>query len=50
MFHINVPEIGGSGDYTVSPAGDRIVVNTFIADPVVPPVEVVVNWPGLLKQ
>ena len=28
----------------------RIVVNTFISDPVVPPIDVVVNWPVLLKR
>ena len=50
LFHINVPAIAGSGDYTVSPDGDRIVVNTFIADPVVPPIEVVVNWQTMLKR
>ena len=50
LFHIDVPEIAGSGDYTVSADGERIVVNTFIADPVVPPIDVVVNWPGLLKK
>ncbi|HEU4935657.1 MAG TPA: hypothetical protein VFT39_04320 [Vicinamibacterales bacterium] len=50
LFHINVPDIVGSGDYTISPSGDRIVVNTFISDPVVPPIDVVVNWSGLLKR
>ena len=50
LFYINVPDIAGSGDYTVSPDGSRIVVNTFISDPVVPPIDVVVNWPALLKR
>jgi Tol biopolymer transport system component len=50
LFHVNVPDFIGSGDYTISPKGDRIVVNTFISDPVVPPIDVVVNWPVLLKR
>jgi Tol biopolymer transport system component len=50
LFHINVPDMFGSGDYTVSPEGDRFVVNTFIADSVVPPIDVVVPWTALLKR
>ena len=50
LFHISVPDLAGSGDYTVSPDGEHIVVNTFISDPVVPPIDVVVNWPALLKR
>jgi Tol biopolymer transport system component len=50
LFHLTVPDIIGNGDYSVSPDGTRLVVNTFIADPVVPPIDVVVNWPGLLKR
>jgi Tol biopolymer transport system component len=50
LFHISVPDFIGNGDYTVSPDGTRIVVNTFIADPVVPPIDVVVNWTALLGR
>ena len=50
LFHLTIPDLVGSGDFTVSPDGQRIVVNTFISDPVVPPIDVVVNWPMLLKQ
>ena len=50
LFHIDIPDLVGNGDYTVSPQGDRIVVNTFISDPVVPPIDVIVNWPALIKQ
>jgi serine/threonine protein kinase len=50
LFHISVPDLIGSGDYTISPDGKRIVVNTFISDPVIPPIDVVVNWPVLLKR
>jgi eukaryotic-like serine/threonine-protein kinase len=50
LFHLTIPDLVGSGDFTVSPDGQRIVVNTFISDPVVPPIDVVVNWAMLLKQ
>jgi serine/threonine protein kinase/Tol biopolymer transport system component len=50
LFHVAVPDLLGSGDYTVSPDGERIVVNTFIADPLVPPIDVVVNWTALLAR
>jgi Tol biopolymer transport system component len=50
LFRISVPDLVESGDYTVSPDGERIVVNTFISDPVVPPIDVVVNWTALLKR
>jgi hypothetical protein len=45
-----MPDLAGSGDYTVSPDGERIVVNTFISDPVIPPIDVVVNWTALLPR
>jgi Tol biopolymer transport system component len=50
LFPINVSDLMGCGDYTVSPDGERIVVNTFISDPVIPPIDVVVNWAALLKR
>jgi len=50
LFRLSVPDLLGAGDYTVSPDGRRIVVNTFISDPVVPPIDVVVNWTRLLPQ
>jgi dipeptidyl aminopeptidase/acylaminoacyl peptidase len=50
LFRVDVPDLGGSGDFAVSPDGELLVVNTFIADPVVPPVEVVVNWSSLLGR
>ena len=40
----------GSGDYAMSADGERVVVNTFISDAVIPPIDVVVNWPGLMKN
>ena len=50
LFHISLPDLSGSADYTVSADGERIVVNTFIADPLIPPIDIVVNWASLLKQ
>jgi eukaryotic-like serine/threonine-protein kinase len=50
LFRISMPDLAGSGDYTVSPDGERIVVNTFISDPVIPPIDVVVNWTALLPR
>jgi len=50
LFHMSVPDLVGSGDYTIAPDGTRFVVNTFISDPVVPPIDVIVNWPALLHK
>jgi serine/threonine protein kinase len=50
LFHLSVPDLADSGDYSVSADGQRIVVNTFISDPLVPPIEVVVNWTALLAR
>ncbi len=50
LFHFTVPDLIGNGDYTISPDGSRIVVNTFISDPVVPPIDVLVNWTALILR
>jgi Tol biopolymer transport system component len=50
MFRVSVMELAGPSDFSISPDGERIVVNTFIGDPVVPPVQVVLNWTGLLSR
>jgi Tol biopolymer transport system component len=50
MFRVSVPDLAGPLDYTISPDGQRIVVNSFVADPVVPPIQVVLNWTRLLGQ
>ena len=49
LFRVDVPDLTGTEDYAVSPDGARFVVNTFVADPIVPPIDVVVNWKPLLK-
>ena len=50
LFPLAVPDLAGRADYAVSPDGRLLVVNTFISDPIVPPVEVVLNWTGLLPR
>jgi hypothetical protein len=47
---VQVAEIGGKLDYSVAPDGQTLAVNVFVADPAVPPIDVVVNWPALLKR
>jgi eukaryotic-like serine/threonine-protein kinase len=49
LFAVTVPESAGS-NYAISPDGSLVVVNTFVSEPVVPPIEVVVNWPSLVRQ
>jgi len=50
LFHISLPDLSGSADYTISHDGERIVINTFISDPLIPPIDIIVNWASLLKQ
>jgi eukaryotic-like serine/threonine-protein kinase len=49
LFRVEVPQTTGS-NYTVSPDGSLFVVNTFVSDPVVPPIDVVVNWESLIRR
>ena len=48
LFRVSVPDLTGCGDYAVSNDGEAFVVNVFVADPIVPPIDVVSNWPALL--
>ena len=50
LFRVSVPELAGAGDYAVSRNGEVFVVNLFMSDPVVPPIDVVVNWTTLLSK
>jgi Tol biopolymer transport system component len=50
LFRLSVVELAGQSDYDVSPDGEQFVVAMFLADPIVPPIEVVVNWTSLLKN
>ena len=40
----SVPQLHGPSDYTVSPDGRRFVINTVTGPPVIPPIQVAVNW------
>ena len=48
LFRVSVPDLTGCGDYAVSGDGGSFVVNVFVSDPIVPPIDVVANWPSLL--
>ena len=50
LFRVSVPDVAGHSDYDVAADGERFVVNVFIAGPIVPPVDVIVNWPSLLRK
>jgi eukaryotic-like serine/threonine-protein kinase len=50
MFALSVPNYGRSADYSVSPDGRLVVANLFVADPVLPPVNVVLNWTTRLRR
>ena len=47
LFRVSVPDLTGCGDFAVSRDGESFVVNQFMSDPMVPPIDVVTNWPGL---
>ena len=50
LFRVSVPDLAGAGDYAVSRDGQTFVINVFVSDPVVPPIDVVVNWTSLLAK
>lgn len=50
LFRVSVPDLGGAGDYAVSRDGEAFVVNLFVSDPAVPPIDVVMNWTALLGK
>jgi hypothetical protein len=50
LFRLNVPDIEGRPDYAISPDGRFLVVNTFVADPITPPIEVIMNWTALASR
>jgi eukaryotic-like serine/threonine-protein kinase len=50
LFRVSVPDLAGNLDFTASPDGQTFVVNVFVADPLVPPIDVVVNWTSLLSR
>jgi Tol biopolymer transport system component len=50
LFAMPVFDVAGYRDFDVSADGQTFVVNVLIARPVVPPIDVVVNWPSLLAK
>ena len=50
VVKLPVPDLAGASDYAISPDGRHLVVNTFVSDPLIPPIEVVVNWPVSLAR
>lgn len=48
LFKVEVPESAGA-NYSMSPDGRFLVVNAFVSDPVVQPIDVVLNWGSLVK-
>ena len=50
LFRIAIPDLFGNEDLSVSPDGQTFVLNLFLADPVVPPIDVVLNWTSLLAK
>jgi hypothetical protein len=50
LFRISVPDLAGHSDYDVAPDGQSFVVNVFLADPVIPPIDVVLNWTSMLGK
>ena len=50
IVRLAVPNVAGPSDYAVSPDGRFLAVNTFVSDPLVPPIEVVVNWTAALRR
>lgn len=50
LFRVAVPDLAGGNDYAVSPDGRFLVVNTFVSDPIVPPIDVVTNWTTLFGR
>jgi eukaryotic-like serine/threonine-protein kinase len=50
LFPVSILDRASRADYTISPDGRYVVVNTFVADPIAPLVDVVLNWTGLLER
>jgi len=48
LFRVSVPDLTGCSDFAVARDGESFVVNVFVSDPIVPPIDVVSNWPALL--
>jgi eukaryotic-like serine/threonine-protein kinase len=49
LFRVALQSFFGGSNFTLSPDGERIVVNSLIADPAFPAINVIVNSPVLRK-
>jgi Tol biopolymer transport system component len=49
LFKVSIPDSLGGSDFSLDPSGE-IAVNTLQADQAIPPIEVLVNWTGLLNR
>jgi hypothetical protein len=47
---VSTPGPTGSANYHVTADGQTFVVNTILAYLPLPPVQVIVNWPAVLKK
>jgi Tol biopolymer transport system component len=50
LFRVSTPGPTGSSNYHVTADGQTFVVNTILSYLPLPPVQVIVNWTGLLKR
>ena len=50
VFQVQIPELLGPADATISNDGKRFVVNSLVAPHTVPSIHVVVNWQTLLNR
>jgi hypothetical protein len=50
LFRVSVPDVTRTGGYAVSPDGTTFVVNLVVSGPIVPAIDVVVNWTSLLAK
>ncbi len=50
LFTVALLDLHGPSDYAVSPDGRRFVVNTVLGPPLIPPIQVVVNWTALASR
>jgi Tol biopolymer transport system component len=50
LFRVSVPDMTRTGGYAVSPDGTTFVVNLVVSGPIVPAIDVVVNWTSLLAK
>ena len=50
LFQVAIPDAFGGSDISLSADGEHLVVNQLVGEGAIPPINVVVNWSGLLRQ